>query len=337
MKIMDNMNDIPCVSVIVPIFNSDKYLNRCLQSIVNQTIINIEIICIDDGSTDQSSIILKEWAERDSRIMSLKNENYGQSRARNAGINLARGKYIAFIDSDDYINPNMLEEMYNNAEKYNSDCVVCGFNLIYEDKKKINRKAIRWGKSKEFSVETISCKTIAKLRTNVLDKIYKRSVVVDNLIRFNEDIMFNEDGIFVWEFVTNIKNIVFLDKDLYNYVQREGSIMDTIYSSNGRLILQLIDSWYEIDKIIRKKRENSIFIRSFMESVSYSVKHFGRFICPELQDEWNFRVMNFINDMKNEHGNLFLNISNDYEVSKKVSELKRFSIGSIFRYIFKHK
>lgn len=74
-----------------------------------------------------------------------------------------------------------------------------------------------------------------------------------------------------------------------------------------------------------------------MESVSYSAKHFGRFICPELQDEWNFRVMNFINDMKNEHGNLFLNISNDYEVSKKVSELKRFSIGSIFRYIFKHK
>ena len=129
------MNKIK-VSVIVPIYNTEKFLRKCIESIVNQTLQEIEIILINDGSTDNSHNICLEYTEKyPEKIRYINNKNIGCSATRNLGIELANGEYIAFVDSDDYIEKEMYEEMYTKTLKEKSDIVICGFNYIFSDKK----------------------------------------------------------------------------------------------------------------------------------------------------------------------------------------------------------
>ena len=116
----------PIISVIVPVYNSSKYLKECLDSILNQTLTDIEVICVDDGSTDESPLILEEYASRDSRLQILKQENKGAGAARNLGMTIAKGKYLSFLDSDDFFSPDMLKHAYLNAEIYSSDITIFG-------------------------------------------------------------------------------------------------------------------------------------------------------------------------------------------------------------------
>ena len=113
------------LSVIIPVYNVEEYLNECLDSITNQTLEGIEIICIDDGSTDNSPNLLKEYQKKDQRIKIITKENGGQATARNLGIKEAHGEYIAFIDSDDFIEPEMLEKLYTKAKNNNLDIAMC--------------------------------------------------------------------------------------------------------------------------------------------------------------------------------------------------------------------
>ena len=106
----------PLVSVLIPVYNVEKYLERCLDSILKQTLTKIEIICVNDGSTDNSLSILKEYQKKDSRIIIVNKENGGLPSARNAGLDRAEGKYVGFVDSDDYIEPNMFQKLYDTAE-----------------------------------------------------------------------------------------------------------------------------------------------------------------------------------------------------------------------------
>lgn len=120
----------PLISVIVPVYNVEKYLNRCIDSILNQTLKQIEIILVDDGSTDNSPIICDEYCERYENIKAIHKENNRVAAARNDGIKIATGKYIALVDSDDWIDPNMLEEMYNKAEEFHTDITMCDFRKV---------------------------------------------------------------------------------------------------------------------------------------------------------------------------------------------------------------
>ena len=112
------------ISIIVPVYNVEKYLERCLDSLINQTLKDIEIICINDGSTDNSSEILKEYAKKDSRIIIINQNNQGISVARNNGMNKAKGKYIGFVDSDDWVDLDFFEKLYKAAEKHNAQIAV---------------------------------------------------------------------------------------------------------------------------------------------------------------------------------------------------------------------
>ena len=130
----------PFISIIIPVYNSEKLLKQCLDSVLNQTLNNIEIICVDDGSTDNSFEILKEYEKKDNRVIALTQKNSGAGVARNKGVEIAKGKYIAFIDSDDWIEHDALEKLYNNIENNDSDMVL--FNSIehkpdYQFKKRI--------------------------------------------------------------------------------------------------------------------------------------------------------------------------------------------------------
>ena len=115
------------ISVIVPIYNSEDYIDRCVRSIVEQSYKNIEIILVDDGSTDNSSMMCDEWAKNDKRVKVIHKENGGVSSARNEGLKIAKGDYISFVDSDDYIDKKMIEKMLNQMEKGNTDLVICNY------------------------------------------------------------------------------------------------------------------------------------------------------------------------------------------------------------------
>ena len=118
------------ISIIVPVYNVEQYLDDCLISIINQTYKNIEIILIDDGSTDKSGKICDEYAKKDSRIIVIHKENGGVSSARNAGLRIAKGAYIGFVDPDDWIAEDMYEVLYSNAKKYDADVSVCKYKIV---------------------------------------------------------------------------------------------------------------------------------------------------------------------------------------------------------------
>lgn len=185
----------PKVSVILPVYNTEKYLKQCLDSIVTQTLKDIEIICIDDGSTDNSISILNEYKEKDSRIIILTQQNKHAGVARNAGLKIAKGKYLSFLDSDDFFELNMLEKMYNQAEKDNSDVVICGWKNFDNKLKKVTAHF------KINSNYTIKSPLLTKNYTNDIfmigkpnpwTKLFKRDLFINNNLLFEEYICCND-------------------------------------------------------------------------------------------------------------------------------------------------
>jgi glycosyltransferase involved in cell wall biosynthesis len=127
------------ISIVVPVYNTSVYLNKCIESIINQTYTNLEIILVDDGSTDNSGNICDEYALKDNRISVFHTKNKGQSEARNLGISNSNGECISFIDSDDFVNLDFIEFLYKNMITYNADISCCGFSMYYSNKKNINK------------------------------------------------------------------------------------------------------------------------------------------------------------------------------------------------------
>ena len=173
---------MPKVSVIIPVYNVEKYLRQCLDSVVNQTLQDIEIICVNDGSTDNSAQILEEYRFKDKRIKVINKTNGGLSSARNAGLKIAQGEFIGFTDSDDYLDLNFYESLYNRAKETNSDIVVCEYIYRFQDNK---RKKIFLKVDKNIvtsdTQEKFECLYLP-LYCYVHNKIYKKDCIKDNFI-----------------------------------------------------------------------------------------------------------------------------------------------------------
>ena len=188
----------PLVSVLIPVYNVEDYLERCLDSVLNQTLTQIEVICVNDGSTDRSPEILKEYQENDSRIVIVNKQNGGLPSARNAGIEKARGEYVGFVDSDDYVQPNMFEKLYKTAKAEKSDVVICGANILpevprasdwlYACLSPSHRKYEKFDPEMLFNDMTV---TPFLWRT-----LIKKSLIDQNHLRLKEDIMIGEDKAF---------------------------------------------------------------------------------------------------------------------------------------------
>ena len=211
------------ISVIVPVYNIDKYLVKCLDSIINQTYKNLEIIIINDGSTDNSRIICDEYKKKDSRITVIHKENEGLSAARNKGIEIAKGKLICFIDSDDYLESDMLEELKNNMDKYSSDISCCNFYYI---KNNISTPRIK----KDANIEFVSSKKekfiniqneYSPLTYYAWNKLYKKEIFND--IKFPEGRLYEYTYI-LCDIFDKANKISFTLKPLYNYVYRSNSL-----------------------------------------------------------------------------------------------------------------
>lgn len=219
---------MPEISVVIPVYNVEKYLKQCLDSVVNQTFNDIEIICIDDGSSDSSLDILNEYAKKDDRFKILTQENKGPSYTRNRGIDTAQGKYLYFMDSDDYIEPESLEELYNIAESNSTDCII--FKMINFDDET----------GEKYSSEYYDMEFLGEL---VGDNVFSHKDIKGDLffvavspqgkffnldfirnIKFPEDVIF-EDNVFFLEVLLKAERLYFYDKYLCNRRVRSGSLM----------------------------------------------------------------------------------------------------------------
>lgn len=206
---------MPKVSIIIPVYNVEKYLRKCLDSIVNQTIKDIEIICINDGSTDNSLDILKEYQRNDKRIHIINQENAGVAIARNKGLDIASGKYIMFIDSDDYVDSKYVETPLKHIEKTNSDIVQFAVYCVIND-----TPVPRWD---TFLINCLSQTNVYKLsdlinfQHFIYDKIYKRDFIEKNKIRFIPKLKTAEDGIFNLMCLYNTPKYIIIKDILYFY------------------------------------------------------------------------------------------------------------------------
>ena len=222
---MDNCK----VSVIVPVYNAEVFLHRCVDSLLNQTLEDIEIILVDDGSKDSSPAICDEYAEKHDNVTVLHIENSGPARARNKGIEIAKGDYIGFADSDDYCHVEQFEKLYNNAKENNSDIAMCSF--FVDNTKEIKPVNIAFdslcSSNDEIKNRIISCfygEYVHGLNSLWI-KIFKRSMLMNNNIRMNENLMRAEDMWFIFDALKVSNVFSFIPDNLYYYYQNDLSIM----------------------------------------------------------------------------------------------------------------
>ncbi|MBR2992903.1 MAG: glycosyltransferase [Clostridiales bacterium] len=213
------------ISVIVPVFNSEKYLGECIESILNQSYSNIEIILVDDGSTDSSLDICQKYANADDRIKIVNKGHTGVSNTRNIGISLAKGDFITFVDSDDWLDRDYIRTLYDGQKQFESEVVVSGFKI---DNERCSSEAVQITDKCDVidSVQALAfaCNSNKPVVGFTWCKLYKRSIIIYNNIKFDETITVNEDSLFNYEVVSKCSKIVRVPTDYYHYRIRTGSI-----------------------------------------------------------------------------------------------------------------
>ncbi|MFI3241966.1 MAG: glycosyltransferase [Alphaproteobacteria bacterium] len=260
----------PKISIIIPIYNVEKYLSRCLKSVIAQSFIDFEAICVNDGSQDNSEEIVKNYAKKDKRIKIITQENLGLSMARNNGIKKAKGEYIYFLDSDDFIHPQLLEICYNYALKHKVDLVEFDFfknkNEEYslENIKKINSSKLKYKKTNNpIFLGTYNEKF--KISFNVWSKLYKKELVKD--LSFIPNIHF-EDCPHTFAVLSKKPQTLVIDAELYFYTLNKNSI------SNKKANPQQIKDYhtgvnyiYDTYKKTELKKELSFLKRNFIPNI----------------------------------------------------------------------
>ena len=236
------MNEL--VSVIIPVYNASKYLKRCIESVLNQTYKNIELIAINDGSVDNSLTILECFAKNDSRMIVISKENEGVSKTRNVGLKLCKGEYICFLDSDDYFLPNYIETMKHKIEKEDK----C--DLVTLVKKTVKKNSL-------YKLEYISSKKgldylcQMKMPTSVWAYMYKKDSIKD--VFFNSDINYFEDFLFNYIVFTKARNIAFVKEDLHYYEMNPEGLNASKFSENKFSSINIVNVLLEKKEIKHSK------------------------------------------------------------------------------------
>lgn len=225
--IKENSPFFPAISVIIPVYNVEKYLRKTLSSVAKQTMKNFEVIMIDDGSTDSSLEIANEFCEKYDNFRLINLENGGVSKARNAGIDASKGEYIAFIDSDDFVSQDFLELLYKSAKSSDADVVCCNYLFYFSPSGKIFPEIFNV-RSGIYSGKKLLNTLIKDFRMHyyVWNKLWKRTLFTENNIRFPE--MFFEDIVLSSQLFYYADKVVVINKSLYYYVRHRGSMMTCI-------------------------------------------------------------------------------------------------------------
>ena len=220
------------VSVVVPVYNAEQYLIRCMDSLFSQTLKEIEFILVDDGSTDRSSMMCDEYEKTDERVKVIHLSNGGPARARNYGMKLAKGEYIGFVDSDDYIETNMFEKLYGAVKQEDSDIAMCGY--LISDGSCVRKIELKYKEKYEGNI-IIKNELLRRYYTgenqglsSLWNKLFKKSFVEYEQLRIDEKLHRAEDAWFVFDSLKKAESFVFVPDSLYYYVQNTNSIMHSL-------------------------------------------------------------------------------------------------------------
>ena len=218
---MDNI----LVSIIVPAYNIESYIGRCLESILNQSHKKIEILVIDDGSTDGTWNVIKHYAAKDQRIVAMHKENGGVSSTRRVGLEHAQGEYIGFVDGDDYVEPEMYEHLLMNALKYNADISHCGYRMIYPDGHIDYYYGTEQLRIQDHETALLDLLLGEQIEPSLCNKLFHQKTLSELLesSHWNEDIRINEDLLLNYYLFKQSNASVYEDKAFYHYILRKGS------------------------------------------------------------------------------------------------------------------
>ena len=235
------------LSIIVPVYNVEKYITACLKSLTKQTFKNIEIICINDGSTDNSLEKLKKFSKQDSRIIVIDQPNKGVSASRNKGLLISKGEFIAFVDSDDFLDLNAYEKCMESFKKNNSDIVVYEYQLYPYQKRHLKLE-------NHFYVnDSFSAIQNYNINNALWNKVFRKSVIIKNNITFKEDMIYGEDDLFRLMTFTKAERIATITGVSYHYRRyRKGNTEENL-SNEKKLINDIKRSNYLIDYFIENK------------------------------------------------------------------------------------
>lgn len=332
-------------SVVIPIYNVEKYLRKCLDSIINQTLKDIEIICINDGSTDNSLSILTEYAQKDTRIKILNQENQGPGVARNNGIAFASGEYLLFVDSDDWIELNTLEILYNNFKKTNTQLIQFNYYSCKKNKKKkfSYKKYLKKLTNINLKENFVYKKKIENLNTITLavwDKAYSLNFIKNNNIKFSttktaEDIIFT-----IKSFLSSNKRL-YLKEAFYNYLERQGSSVNSVSSNFNDIFIniELLKNLLETDLLFNcsdQKYRNFILKRLVDHYCCISYEDKDKYLqkCKKILSKETYK--NFIQLLETRQQTLLEKIFS--LTNKKINGIKYKVIKILgFEFVFKPK
>lgn len=306
------------VSVIIPVYNTENYLEKCLDSVINQKLKDIEIICINDGSTDNSLKILEKYAEKDDRIVLINKKNTGIGASRNIGMKYATGEYIAFLDSDDWLNDNIYDFLYNSAELYNSDVVMHKLILYSDDEDKffsndhydLKEMISLFNNDSVYSYKDFS-KWLFEIPREAYTMFYRRDFLNELGVRFPEGLFF-EDNPFFFEVILNAKKIFLLDK--YGIVRRIRN--DSIVFSKDKRYFDVIKITNLVFGIFKK---NNLYEKYKKEIINNKFNRIFYFVYGRINKEYKSDYFDLIKDdfckiSKNpkQHRDFILNLDKDF-------------------------
>lgn len=238
------------ISIVVPVYNVENYLVRCLNSLLNQTLKDIDIICVNDGSTDGSVEILKEFANKDSRIKIINKENGGLSSARNEGMKYVTTDYVGFVDSDDWVEPDTYELALAAMEKNNVDIVCWGAKIVVENIEEDNIGVVLakdYHNIKNVGYKEINDSILCRTTVTVWNKLFKTKIIKDNNLTFPNGLIY-EDNEFFLKYAIYCQSAYYIDKYLYNYLQRSNSIIGNMCTKKSNKALDYIKIYENIYK-----------------------------------------------------------------------------------------
>ena len=319
------------LSIIVPVYGVEKYIDKCLNSLVKQSLKEIEIIVVNDGTKDNSQKIIDKYVKKyPDKIKSYIKENGGQGSARNYGLKKATGEYIGYVDSDDFVEKNMYKKLYNKAKENNYDIVVCGNYNVSEDYQ--NKNIDAFINNYNTDLENIFFGKMA-----VWNKIYKRDILIKNKLEFKEKVWY-EDLAFTLKAIMNSNTFAFIDEPLYDYLIREGSTMN---NSNVKRNLEILEAFNDILSYIQHNKKEEYFSKiEFLAIDHIYISAIVRVLKAEADDKVKRETINKLIDYMNKKfpnykNNKYINtLSKNRKIIYKLINIKMYGLINL---IFKVK
>jgi len=305
----------PKVSIIVPVYNAEKHLSECLDSIVNQSLTDIEIIIINDGSEDRSKPIILEYASKDARILFIDSQNEGVSSARNKGIEIATGKYIGFLDADDYLDLKMFETLFTIVEKENASLAICDALIVdeklkFEKRLKLNNESVLVSDKATLVLDFLSF----KYDYANWNKIYSSKIIRDYNLKFDNRLSIWEDLLFNLQFIIFANKIVTLNEGLYYYRRHHASVMAGNKVVIGEQYNLLYDAYISFCSKNLLHLEKEAFMKERAGSCISTL-----FVLIKLRTRSNFKFFALSKQLGKELKILNADIYNNGKSSKRIS------------------